>query len=141
MTIKQVRAFYENKELASCPVTTRLIQSGFQQTSGGYIRFARQQGIQPDYKKAIPSQWWHLIHSYCAHTDENQPFTRRVQCGELIFWMAEVAECVEPVELDRIADAIMEQNMTRREANRFIQDHCFDRIVEKVEASVFKKEA
>lgn len=135
MKIYQVIKFYEGKANTACPITERLIQSGFQQKSGGYISYAKSLGLEVDYSKAMPTQWWHLIKSYCDRSDPQKNFTKQVQCGELLLWMAEAAQCVDPVELDRLVDEIIEHNIERKYANRLIRDVCFDRIVAKVESS------
>jgi hypothetical protein len=147
MTTEQVRKAYQNKKDVPCPITERLIVSGYQQDKDGYIKFAYGEGIEVNYTKAQPTQWWHLIESYCERTDSQKKFGKSVVCGELILWMAEVLECVQNSELNCLADKIIEsgtpikrrdktkppKKYDRKEWNYEIQKLCFDKIVEKVE--------
>lgn len=81
-----------------------------------------------------PTQYWHLIESWSNHSKEDASFTRRIQCGELIFWMAEVSKAVEYTELRKLKDLIInEYSDKRREGNRKIQEVCFDKIAKVVE--------
>jgi len=136
MNVYQIRKFYESKEKADCPIKTRLVKSGYQQKSGGYIEYAHEKDVEVDYTKAKPSQWWHLIVSYCERTDLNKIFPKSIKCGELIFWMAEVAECVSIPELNQLADTIIKGTNDRITGNALIHCKCFDKIVEKVESTV-----
>ena len=150
MNIQEIKNFYEKKEDAPCKLTQKLIRAGYQQTSGGYIRYAKKNkgnGIIVDFREAEPNQWWHLIKSYCDNRDLDSEFTKRIQCGELIFWMAEVANCVDEAKLGKLVDDIIASGKPihvknekkpnviydRRKWNREIQKLCFDRIVEVVE--------
>lgn len=112
--------------------------SGYQQSadSDGYTRKALQDHLVVDYKQAKPTQWWHLIEAYCKHKEDNDIFSRRIQCGELILWMAEVAGCVEDKDMESLVDEIIENQYDRRTANKKIQDLCFDKITEEVERMV-----
>lgn len=148
MNIEQVRRFYEDKESEECPITEKLIKFGYQQEKGGYIDYANEPGVEVIYRNGKPSQWWHLIHSYCDRAKSNVTFSKRIQCGELIFWMAEAGDCVEKKELESLADAIIESGTLvkrrnekrpkvrydRRRWNKKIQELCFDEIVKKVES-------
>ncbi len=145
MTIGQVRDVYIRTESIPCPVTDRLVKNGYQQTGGGYIDYAKAQGVEVDYQKALPSQYWHLIYEYCANTDHNRTFGRSVVCGELIFWMAEVLGCVSSYELNIMADTIIAARSStgtydRRKWNKEIQDLCFDKIKAKVEHLTMQEE-
>lgn len=148
MNIEQVRKAYQDKEKKECPITERLVKAGYQQEKDGYIKYAYQQGVEVDYRKAQPTQWWHLIKSYCKRTEPEKVFGRSITCGELIFWMAEVLECVMPSELNDLADRITESAVPkrrrdkskpqvkydRRKWNKEIHDKCFDAIVKSVES-------
>lgn len=136
MNVYQVRKFYELKKEVECPITSRLVKSGYQQKRNGYIKYAHEQGVEVDYTKAKPSQWWHLINSYCNRTNSDKKFTKRIQCGELIFWMAEVAKCVSISELNQLADTIINNKVDRKTGNKLIRNKCFDNIVKKVESTV-----
>ena len=48
MNIGQVEKAYRPHEKTPCPITERLIKGGYQQTGGGYIRFARDCGKTVD---------------------------------------------------------------------------------------------
>jgi len=148
MNVKQVFDFYIKKKDYPCPITERLIKAGYQQEDG-YIRYAKEKGIEVCYKNAMPTQWWHLIESYCKRTDYKNTFTKNITCGELIFWMAEVADCCEKDDLENLANHILASGIkvkrrnknkppvqyNRSKWNKEIQKVCFDNIVEKVEAS------
>lgn len=126
MTKEEIRDFFIDKDLPS-PITDRLIAAGYRQKSGGYIAYAASQGIKD------PSQYWHLIYEWCALTKENAPFNRSIQCGELIFWMAEVSGAVDAQTLNQLADEIIEYYLQdRRRGNRVIQAVCFDKILQVV---------
>lgn len=150
MNTKQVRSYYTNKKDFPCPLTEKLIKAGYQQTSGGYITHAKrskEKGLKIDYREAEPNQWWHLINSYCDNTEPYVEFTRSIQCGELIFWMAEVANCVDKSKMKKLVDDIIKSGMPinvrsetkpkvkydRIKWNREIQNLCFDNITKIVE--------
>lgn len=145
MTVEQLVCIYKDKKEVPCPITERLIKAGYQQESGGYISYAKETGMEVDYTKAQPSQWWHLIESYCNRSDSEKVFGKRIKCGELIFWMAEVLNCVSVDELNSLADEIIQNSIqnkrksskpkyNRRIWNKKIQDLCFDKILDKVES-------
>lgn len=151
MTVKQIRQVYKDKEYTACPITEKLIKAGYQQTRGGYIQKAIKNNMEVNYKKAVPTQYWHLFESYFNSNSitDDTVFTKRVVCGELIFWMAEVLDCVEKSELQSLCDKIIknpipgEENQIynnngqpiycRRKWNKAIQDLCFDKIATAVE--------
>lgn len=147
MNTLQVYQFFKDKKAVSCPIADRLVQSGYQQQSGGYIDYAKAQGMEIDYKKSEPSQWWHLIESYCKRTGDHVNFGKNILCGELILWMAEVSKAVDSNELDGLVNRIIQSQIpcTRRKGSnkppvkypawgRKIQEVCFDKIVQRVEA-------
>ena len=128
MNNRQVRKFYEGKDNIPCPLTEELVDAGSKQKSGGYIQYAKECNVNN------PTQYWHLIESWCKRSPENAPFTRRIQCGELIFWMAEVSQAVEYEELVGLKDLIINKYLHRRaEGNRKIREVCFEKIVNLVE--------
>lgn len=134
MNISQVKNYFKDKETTPCPLTEKLIKSGYQQTGGGYIEKAKQQGIEVDYKNAKPTQYWHLM-EYCGSVDENKKFTKSIVCGELIFWMAEVSNAVSKNKLETLLDEIITSDITnRRKWNKKIQNLCFDKIAFKIES-------
>lgn len=150
MNTKQVRSYYENKNDFPCPFTEKLIKAGYQQTKDGYITRAKnkkENGIKIDYREAEPNQWWHLIESYCKNTEDDVEFNRRITCGELIFWMAEVANCVNKSVMEKLVDDIIASGKPinvrsetkpnviydRTKWNKKIQDLCFENITKTVE--------
>ena len=131
MVNRQVRQFYIDKENAEHSITDRLISGGYVQPAGGYILNAKRYGIK------VPSQYWHLIYSWSAQSDDEAPFTKAIQCGELIFWMAESSGAVSKDKLNSLCDQILAGDVkNRRYWNRVIQRVCFDKIVETVTAAV-----
>lgn len=122
MDIRQVKEFYKDKENTPCPLTDKLISSGYKQTSGGYIKIAKEKDIKN------PTQYWHLM-NYCSMVDENKTFSKSIVCGELIFWMAEVSNAVPKQELESLLNEILAGDIKDREKwNKRIQKVCFDRI-------------
>lgn len=131
MVNKQVRQYFIGKEKAEHPITDRLINGGYVQKSGGYIEKAKKARIKD------PSQYWHLIYSWCAQSEEDAPFDKRIQCGELLLYMSEVSGAVDATELSELCDRILSGDVhNRKKWNREIQRVCFDRIVETVTKSV-----
>lgn len=147
MDTSQIYEFYVDKEKIDCPITNKLIGAGYQQGYSGYIKYAYEQKQEIDYKKGKPHQWWHLIKSYCERTENDVKFTKRIQCGELLIWMAEVSRCVDSDKLNSLVDKIIESGIPvkrrnrnlpplkfdRRKWNKEIQNLCFDEIVKCVE--------
>ena len=143
MKIKQVRSYYENRENDPCSLTEELIKAGYQQPSNGYISFAEEQGVEIDYRKAEPTQYWHLM-AHCDAKNESDSFGKNVTCGELIFWMAEVANCVEKSKMKKLLAEIIASGESKDESNdttpnvkykykrgiwnKKIQDLCFESI-------------
>lgn len=64
MTVKQIECVFKDKEHSDCSITERLVKAGYQQKNGGYITKAKKDKIEVDYKKALPTQYWHLFESY-----------------------------------------------------------------------------
>ena len=141
MTIEQVIKLFVDKEETPCPLTERLVGAGYQQKDGGYIKKAKKQGMEIDYKRNLPSQYWHLM-SYCYSRHPQEPFRKSIVCGELIFWMAEVSDAVPKEDMEKLVDEItrnaIEANderpmYDRRRWNKEIQRLCFDAIKREVE--------
>ncbi|MCI1954408.1 MAG: hypothetical protein LKJ37_05460 [Ligilactobacillus acidipiscis] len=127
LTNSQIKKFFVDKENAPCPITNRLIENGYRQKSGGYISYAKQLGVKK------PTQYWHLMESWSRRSADDAKFTRAIQCGELIFWMAEVSEAVDQDTMNRLADLIIDQYVNDRHVgNRIIQETCFSKIETKV---------
>lgn len=141
MNIKQVKTIFASKENTPCPLTEKLVTSGYQQLSGGYIKRARKENQEINFKKNLPSQFWHLM-TYCESKDETCTFGKSIVCGELIFWMAEVLDCVPLLDLETLLNQIINSRIVtdngaflydRKQWNKVIQDLCFDKIVMKVQ--------
>lgn len=131
MNNQQVYNFYKDKDKIPCPLTEQLINAGYKQKYGGYIKYAKECNIDN------PTQYWHLIESWCKRSPVDAPFTMNIQCGELIFWMAEVSHAVEYDELVNLKDLIISEYLDNRaEGNGKIQKVCFDRIVNVVENNI-----
>lgn len=142
MKIKFIKKFFEGYEATPCPLTDRLIQSGYQQTGGGYIARAKRLRLVVDCAKAEPNQYWHLM-SYCDSVDPEKRFSKSIVCGELIFWMAEVSSAVDERTLDDLLHRIIlsrDENgsYNRRRWNKEIQAQCFDAIMNVVLAKTKK---
>ena len=131
MVNRQVRQFYTDKENVDHSITDRLISGGYVQPAGGYILNAKRAGVKD------PSQYWHLIYSWSAQSEDEAPFNKSIQCGELIFWMAESSGAVSKDKLNELCDQILAGDVKdRRYWNRVIQIVCFDSIVETVTKAV-----
>ncbi len=128
MNSRQVRKYYIDKDSTPCPLTDELTRNKYVQKNGGYIKYARSCRVKN------PTQYWHLISSWSDHSREDQPFNKRIQCGELIFWMAEVSQAVDADTLAELKNTIVNDYLyNRRRGNRKIQEVCFDNIVRIVE--------
>lgn len=143
MTIEQVIKYFFDKEETPSPLTEKLVGAGYQQKDGGYIKRARKEGKEIDHKRNLPSQYWHLM-TFCYSRPSQEKFTKTIQCGELIFWMAEVADCVPKVDMAALVEEISKNAIkgtderpvyNRRHWNREIQHLCFDAIKNKIENS------
>lgn len=140
MNTKELIKFYKNKEHVSCQLTEELIKSGYQQDRNGYTAYAHEKNIVVDYTEALPTQWWHLMESYCERTSADTEFPYSVRCGELYFWMAEVSnEFTEDELRDLMKEAISACDKIRRrnkklpplntaKGNLIILDYCYERL-------------
>lgn len=128
MNNKQVRKYFIDKDNVACPLTEELIRNGYVQKAKGYIQYARSCGVKD------PTQYWHLIYSWSDRSQKDAPFNKRIQCGELIFWMAEVSQAVDTDTLEDLKTTIVNDYLfNRRKGNRKIKEVCFDNIVRLVE--------
>lgn len=141
MTIEQVINYFKDKENTPCPITERLVGDGYQQKDGGYIKRAQKEGMVVNYTKNSPSQYWHLM-TFAYSRPLQEKFTRTIQCGELIFWMAEVSTSVPVDSLAMMVETIAQNAIgydgerpiyDRRHWNKEIQRLCFDAIKATVE--------
>ena len=123
----QIKKVFQNTDIIKTPLTEKIIKAGYQQKKGGFIDYALSKGIKS------PTQFWHLMYSWSKRTDNNAKFTRTIQCGELIFWMAEVLKAVDYNTLNKLSDDIINYYIdNRKEGNRIIQQICFDKLKNKV---------
>lgn len=123
MTNLQIRKTFIDKKEIPCPITNRLINSGYVQKSGGYIANAKKAGIDN------PTQYWHLISSWSSNMPDDARFTKIIQCGELLVWMCEVLQAVPTETLNNLVDYIINNYTSdRRTGNRIIQNVCFDSL-------------
>ena len=129
MNFYQVNKFYEPKKDFPCPITSHLVTSGYRQKRGGYIQAAKMIGLKE------PSQWWHLIELYCNGENPTRKFPY-VQCGELILWMAETAECICVSELNNLVNDVLQDRTNRRRGNQLIYEKCIESIIKTVELAV-----
>lgn len=89
-----------------------------------------------DYRKAVPTQYWHLIEEYCPSVNKDKSFNKSVVCGGLILWMAEVSKAVPEEKLEELLERIIvdgDKRVTPPKYNRIkwnkeIQNLCFDAI-------------
>ena len=124
MINRQVRQFYIDKENAEHSITDRLIHGGYVQPAGGYILNAKRAGVK------APSQYWHLIYSLSAQSQDDAPINKSTKCGELIFWMAESSGAVSKDKLNDLCDQILAGDVkNRRYWNDVIQSVCFDALI------------
>lgn len=150
MTIEQVKNELDKLSDKKCPLTERLVKSGFQQkqSNDGYTKNARNATpkVVVDFRQALPTQEWHFYESFYANTEDvNQEFANRYSCGEFIFWLAEKLD-VEPLDSDRYAsleDLVNEvikilvfkgdevnpnKLLNKREGNQLIRKQCWGEI-------------
>ena len=120
----------------------RLVGAGYQQKASGYVKRAQKEGLEIDYTKNSPSQYWHLM-TFCSIRPKWEKFTKTIQCGELIFWMAEVSGSVPIDALEQLVDTITHDAIgydsdrpiyDRRHWNKEIQRLCFDAVRAAVES-------
>lgn len=146
MNTKQLLDFFKDKEKAECSLTEELIKAGYQQERGGYIAKAKAEGIEVDYRKAMPTQWWHLIESYCNNSKSDKTFPYSIKCGELYFWMAEVSGILTKAELIELKEqAIKACSRLKRKketlpplytpkGNLIIREACYKKIKDFIES-------
>lgn len=75
-TIGQIKEYFKDKGNTTCPLTERLVKAGYQQKEDkeGYITIAKRAGVEVDYTRNLPTQYWHLM-SYCDNRNPQQKFT------------------------------------------------------------------
>ncbi len=123
----EFKKYFTPLENAPCPKTEQLIKSGVQQSGDGYIAYAKSLGMTVDYTQALPKQGWHFVKSYLERSDPQTSRIDKIQCTELVYWLAEVSHALSDQELDELAEKI-KSIPTRREANYYTRAYCFPRI-------------
>jgi hypothetical protein len=99
MTYEEIIEYYKDKP-EHLSISDCFVKAGYQQASGGYIKYAAKVGKTIDFKIAEPDQRWHLIESYALRRlkkykagviKDNVFRYHRLKCPELLLWMAEAA--------------------------------------------------
>lgn len=100
ITIQDI-ALFLNKKNEHYPLSDEFIEK-YQQTSGGYIDFAKKTGHLIDRQKHEPNQKWHFFDSWLLQSIEDGTLTwdadakKRVYngllCPELLLWIFEATE-------------------------------------------------
>lgn len=86
MVNRQVRQFYIDKENVDHSITDRLISGGYVQPAGGYILNAKRTEVKD------PSQYWHLMYSWSAQSEDEAPLISRFNAERLSFGWLKAAE-------------------------------------------------
>ena len=93
----------------------------------------------------MPTQWWHLIKSYCDNTKPDKIFPYSIKCGELYFWMAETSGVFTQDELKSLKEKAIGacKRLDRKndnlpplytpKGNLIIREYCYNRIKEFIE--------
>lgn len=67
----------------------------YRQKENGYIKKAKDAGIEININKAEPNQKWHLLTSYYDESSDRNKDAKvcynRLKCPELLLWIAEAA--------------------------------------------------
>ncbi|MBQ8326588.1 MAG: hypothetical protein IJX86_05905 [Lachnospiraceae bacterium] len=134
MTYAQVKDFFKDKKDEVCTITDKLVEGGYRQKRGGYIRIAKELNIES------PTQWWHIM-NHCYDKEMRgiaHKTYRYTPCGELVFWMAEVSKAVDKEELVKLKDKIIQSQEVdkRRKWNKEIKEVCWTRICEKIDRHI-----
>ena len=137
MRMEAVYKIFKNKNNSEAPLTIELMKDNFIQKD--------KTGYRINQPEKIPNQHTHLM-NYCKKSLEEGvvDFNRRIQCGELIFWMAEVSQALSKDELLDLQQDILKNYKKetcsngkivydRKGANKHILENCYDRIKEVVE--------
>lgn len=105
-TIKQISDYLEDKR-EHYPLSDEFIER-YQQTSGGYIDYAKQCGITVDRTLHSPNQKWHFFDSWLIRSIDDGSLTyeddaksrvyTKLLCPELLLWIYE-AMGVDPVKV------------------------------------------
>lgn len=115
ITIREMADFLESKK-EHYPLSDEFIER-YQQTSGGYIDYARQKGLIVNKALHEPNQKWHFFTSWLDVSIEEGTLTweddakKRVYtnllCPELLLWIYEASE-VEPIKVKKAKEVAEE---------------------------------
>ena len=111
VTVKMMADYLETKK-EHYPLSDEFIER-FQQTDGGYIEKAEEDGILVDKELHSPNQKWHFFESWLYPSIEEGKISwedsaqsrvyTRLLCPELLLWMYEACE-VDPIKVREAKD-------------------------------------
>ncbi len=111
VTMRQIADFLTDKK-EHYPLSDEFIEK-YQQKSGGYIDFAKQQGLIVDKLRHEPNQKWHFFDSWLNESIEAGTLTwedsaksrvyTKLLCPELLLWIYEACG-VDPVKVKQAKD-------------------------------------
>lgn len=115
LTIREIEQFLKDKN-EHYPLSDEFIER-YQQTSGGYLDYAKQLKMEVNKEKHLPNQKWHFFDSWLYRSIEDNSLSwedsakRRVYtnllCPELLLWIYEA--CGVPPEKVKQAKEVAEQ--------------------------------
>ena len=122
ITMKDIYDYLLTKS-AHYPLSDEFIEK-YQQTSGGYLDYAKELGKIVDKERHEPDQKWHFIDSWLLRSIEDSSLTwnesaenrvyKKLLCPELLLWIYEACE-VSPVKV-RQAMTMAEQGKSAKQA-------------------------
>lgn len=105
-TVGEISDFLQDKR-EHYPLSDEFIER-YQQTSGGYIAYAKKNGVLVDKTQHSPNQKWHYFDSWLAQSLQENPNFRGLDgktkvytgllCPELLLWLYE-AMGVDPAKI------------------------------------------
>ncbi len=106
----------------------KYVQSGYGQIKGGYFNEAYIRDKEIHMCKAEPSQKWHLLVSYYDYKIENSLINMnepanlfRIQCPQLMIWIAEIAGLNSKILENAINNAIIYEKTKLTKNSRLIK--------------------
>ena len=122
VTMKDIYDYLLTKS-AHYPLSDEFIEK-YQQTSGGYLDYAKELGKIVDKERHEPDQKWHFIDSWLLRSIEDSSLTwdesaenrvyKKLLCPELLLWIYEACE-VNPSKV-RQAMTMAEQGKSAKQA-------------------------
>lgn len=120
VTMRDIADFLQDKK-AHYPLSDEFIER-YQQTSGGYLDYAKQTGIEVDKQKHEPNQKWHFFDSWLYRSIDDGSITWEASaktrvytgllCPELLLWIYEACG-VDPVKV-KAAKEVAEQGKSAK---------------------------